>query len=44
MGLASRARKGARPYFVRSLELKSSIPSHDWHVQPVVKDRKTLPR
>ena len=41
--LLPRARKAQEPYFVRSLELKSSIPSHDWHVQPVIKDRIAFP-
>jgi hypothetical protein len=28
-----------KPYLVRPLEMNLKHPSHDWHVQPVVKDR-----
>ncbi len=31
-----------KPYLVRPLEMNLKHPSHDWHVQPVVKDRKAF--
>ena len=50
----SRARKAEWQYIVRSLELatrafqdsllsRAAKPSHDWHVQPVVKDQNRIP-
>ena len=33
-----------KPYLVRSLEINLKYLSHDWHVQPVVKDPNALLR